>query len=173
VKAEYINPFVSAAVDVFSTMLQCQLVRGELSLNVNFQPAHDISGIIGLSGKASGTVIVSVDREVALSATEKMLGERPSDINTDVIDAIGEVTNMIAGRAKVGLAQLQMSLALPTVITGTNHTIRFGSNAQTICIPYTCPWGKLSVEVGMVEAPAEAKLVVATHREGAQLVGAK
>ena len=70
-KAEYINPFVNAAVEVFSTMLKCELVRGPLSLNANFQPAHEVSGIIGLSGRASGTVVVSVDRNVAISATKR------------------------------------------------------------------------------------------------------
>ncbi len=150
-KAEYINPFVSAAADVFSTMLGCELTRGPLSLNADFQPAHEVSGIIGLSGRASGTVVVSLDRGVAISATEKLLGTRTEGINTDVIDAVGEITNMIAGRAKVGLEHLAMNLALPTVITGHNHTIRFGSTAKTICIPYSCQWGDLSVEVGLEE----------------------
>jgi chemotaxis protein CheX len=151
VKAEYINPFIASTVEVFATMLGCELKRGALSLNQDFQPAHEISGIIGLSGKATGTVVVSVGREVAICATEAMLGNRPDSINTDVIDAVGELTNMIAGRAKAALAQLEMSLALPTVITGQNHTIRFGSAAKTICVPYTCPWGELTVEVGLVE----------------------
>ena len=44
-----------------------------------------------------------------------------------------------------------MCLAIPTVITGKNHLISFGSSAQTISIPYTCDWGRLSVEVGIVE----------------------
>src|SRR5687768_3607686 len=107
-KAEYINPFVISAVEVFSTMLDCELTRGKLSLTADFQPAHDVSGIIGLSGKASGTVVVSVDRNVAISATERMLGQRPLTIDTDVIDAVGELTNMIAGRAKAGLEHLHM-----------------------------------------------------------------
>lgn len=155
-KAEYINPFVSAAVEVFSTMLNCELARGPLSLNSSFQPAHEISGIIGLSGRASGTVVVSVDREVAISATEQMLGCRPTSIDADVIDAIGEVTNMIAGKAKAGLEHLAMNLALPTVVTGKNQVIRFGSNAQTIRIPYVCRWGELSVEVGLHEEAERA-----------------
>ena len=67
-------------------------------MNAAFQPAHDVSGVIGLSGKASGTVVVSVDREVAMCVTEKMLGDRPDTLNADVMDAIGEITNMIAGR---------------------------------------------------------------------------
>jgi chemotaxis protein CheX len=173
VKAEYVNPFVCAAVEVFSTMLKCELVRGPLSLNANFQPAHEVSGIIGLSGRASGTVVVSVDREVAISATEKFLGVRPTTIDSDVIDAIGEITNMIAGRAKAGLESLAMSLALPTVITGKNHIIRFGSNAQTICIPYTSPWGELSVEVGLVEAPERPEQEVILNGASRELAGAR
>ena len=107
--------------------------------------------MIGLSGLVSGTVIVSLDRQVALAATGAMLGTTPDSVNADVIDAVGELTNMIAGKAKSALEHLEMKLALPTVIAGKNHVIAFGSAAQTICIPYTCDWGQISVEVGLVE----------------------
>ncbi len=151
VKAEHINPFLSAAVDVFSTMLNCQLQRGPLALGANFQPAHEISGVISLSGKASGTVVFSVEREVALCVAEQMLGERPASLNAEVADAIGEVTNMIAGRAKAGLEHLEMRLGLPRVVVGRNHTIDFGSVLRKISIPYVCPWGELTVDVGLLE----------------------
>jgi chemotaxis protein CheX len=173
VKAEFINPFVCAAVDVFSTMLNCELVRGQLSLNAHFQPKHEVTGVIGLSGKASGTVVVSLDRDVAISATERMLGQRPESIDDDVIDAVGEMTNMIAGKAKAGLEQFEMKLALPTVITGKNHVIRFGSTAQTICIPYTCQWGNISVEVGLAEMAETAESGGAAPMSSAHLVGAR
>ena len=150
-KAAHINPFLASTLEVFSTMLGSKLTRGELSLSMNFQPQHDVSGIIGLSGKASGTVVVSLDRDVAIAATERLLGERPSTINADVVDAVGEIVNMIAGRAKSNLEELAMTLSLPTVITGKNHVIQFGSSAQTICIPYVCEWGQLSLEVGLLE----------------------
>jgi chemotaxis protein CheX len=80
-----------------------------------------------------------------------MLGDRSDSLTADVMDAIGEITNMIAGRVKTGLAHLEMNLALPTVITGKDHMIRFGSLAQTISIPYSCEWGDLTVEVGLIE----------------------
>ena len=163
-KAEHLNPFLNATVEVFSTMLNCELKRGTLGLNAAFQPAHEVSGVIGLSGKASGTVIVSVDREVAICVTEQMLGERPDDLNADVMDAIGEITNMVAGRAKTELASLDMNLALPTVITGKNHVIRFGSLAKTISIPYSCAWGELTVEVGLIEE-AEAAAAAAAKKQ--------
>lgn len=155
-KAEHINPFLTAAVDVFSTMLNCKLQRGPLALNADFQPEHEVSGVIGLSGKAEGTVVVSVEREVALCVAEQMLGERPESLNAEVVDAIGEVTNMIAGRAKAGLAHLEMRLNLPKVIIGKNHTINFGAAAQKISIPYLCPWGEMTVDVGLVERVEES-----------------
>ena len=42
--------------------------------------------------------MVSVGRGTAISAAEAMLGARPEELNRDVVDAIGELTNMIAGR---------------------------------------------------------------------------
>jgi chemotaxis protein CheX len=132
-----------------------------------------VTGVIGLSGKASGTVVVSLDRDVAISATERMLGQRPETIDDDVIDAVGEMTNMIAGKAKAGLEQFEMKLALPTVITGKNHVIRFGSTAQTICIPYTCQWGNISVEVGLAEMAETAESGGAAPMSSAHLVGAR
>ena len=150
-KAEFINPFLSSTVDVFATMLDCELTRGELSLNPTFQPQHEITGIIGMTGKASGTVVVSFDSEVALSATEAMVGEKPESLDGDVISAVGELTNMIAGKAKADLSQFEMKLALPTVITGKDHMISLDSTAQAIAIPYSCKWGDLCVEVCIAE----------------------
>ena len=116
-KVEFLNPFVTAAVSVFRTMLMCELTRGELRIKDNFQPNHEISGVIGLSGGAVGTVVLSLSHNVALSATGAMLGERPESLNADVVDVIGEVTNMIGGSSKSQLEQFAMSLSLPNVIS--------------------------------------------------------
>jgi len=64
-KAEFINPFVTSTINVFSTMLACDLERGPLETGTSFTPRHEVSGIIGMSGDAAGTVIVSVCQEVA------------------------------------------------------------------------------------------------------------
>lgn len=158
-KVEYINPFVKAVLSVFSTMVHCDLTRGEPYAKGDFQPVHEVSGIIGLSGKAKGTVVLSLDREAAMRATEAMLGERPLFINADVTDAVGELTNMIAGNAKAYLEQYALSVSLPTVITGRGHCIEFPKNTPAICIPFDCEWGTVTVQVGLVEL--EAPVVVA------------
>jgi chemotaxis protein CheX len=154
VRAEHINPFLSASVNVFRTMLDCELTRGQVFVKGTVQPSHHISGIIGLSGKAAGIVVLSLSREVALRATEQLTQERPTEINTDVVDAIGELANMIAGSAKAQLAQYEMSISLPSVIIGHNHTVSFPKEAKPIAIPFDCKWGSVCVEVGLCELSA-------------------
>jgi len=157
-KVEYINPFIASTVCVFDTMLGCQLTRKDPYLKGGTQPEHEISGIIGLSGKAKGTVVLSLSREAALKAAEAMLGEPTDDVDADVIDAVGELTNMIAGGAKAYLEHLEMNLSIPNVITGKGHTVEFPRQATPICIPFDCPWGLITVEFGLVEQPAAAML---------------
>jgi len=146
---EHINPFLSATVTVFRTMLKCELVRGQPFLKNGTQPPFDISGIIGLSGAAKGTVVLSLCRESALRAAEAMLGQAPSSIDADVRDAVGELTNMIAGSAKAKLEHLNLSVSLPSVITGKGHCIDFPRSITPVCIPFDCPWGMVAVEVGL------------------------
>jgi chemotaxis protein CheX len=150
-KVEYINPFLTSAISVFNTMLGVKLIRGEPFLKNGAQPNHEVSGMIGLSGSAKGMVVLSMSREAALGAASRMLGETCRDINSDVADAVGELTNMIAGSAKAKLEHLCMSVSLPTVITGKAHCIDFPKNTMPICIPFDCEWGSVAVEVGIVE----------------------
>jgi chemotaxis protein CheX len=150
-KADYINPFLSATVHVFSKMLSCPLERGEPYLKNRTQPTYEISGIIGLSGNALGTVVLSLAREVALHAAEHVLQNHFEAINADVVDLIGELTNMIAGSAKAQLEQYEMNVSLPSVISGKNHIVQYPSNAVPICVPFDSPWGPVCLEVSLIE----------------------
>jgi len=152
-KVEYINPFLTSAISAFETMLGCTLTRGTPYLKDGRQPTHEVSGIIGLSGKAQGTVVLGLDREAAISAAEALLDERPPEINGDVTDAVGELTNIIAGGAKAKLEELHLSVGLPTVITGKGHCVEFPSKVKPICIPFESKWGPVTIEVGLTEQP--------------------
>lgn len=57
-------------------------------------------GFIGVSGTLQGSIVVSLDQDVAFAAAESFLGSRPSSINAEVIDMVGELTNMNAGAGK-------------------------------------------------------------------------
>ena len=162
---DYVNPFIRSTIAVYRTMLNCEIQQGEAVRNEHFQPQHDISGVIGLTGDVSGTVILSVSSDVALNATEALLGFRPDAVNEDVVDAVGELTNMIAGGAKTELTSFNMCLALPAVISGANHVVSFGSQVRPVFLPFTTPWGEFSVEVGFVECNALQEAILRFRQE--------
>lgn len=150
-KAEYINPFVKSLINAFDTMVNCEVQRTGLSLKDDTVPQHEISGVIGLSGNAIGTVVLSLSESVALQAASALLMDEYTELDADVIDAVGELTNVVAGAAKAELEQYNLSISLPNVITGKGHEVRFPSNVSPICVLFSCPWGDLSLEVGLAE----------------------
>jgi chemotaxis protein CheX len=149
VDVAYINPFIEAASTVFKTVLNCPIERRLLSLKKSNAPTYEISGVIGLSGKATGAVVLSVSAQVAFKVVETMLGTHVNEINADVVDAVGELTNMIAGSAKTALSHLEMSIGLPSIITGYAHSINFASRVPPLCILFDTPWGPMTLEVGL------------------------
>jgi chemotaxis protein CheX len=155
-RAEHVNPFVKALVTTFRTMLNCRATRGPLRLKQDIFPPFEISGVVGLSGKAAGTVVVSLSEAVALRATSAMLMMDATEIDSDVIDAVGEITNMVAGSAKAELYEYELSISLPSVITGRGHEVRFPSNVTPLCVPFETDWGALHLEVGLTEVAVSA-----------------
>jgi chemotaxis protein CheX len=151
-RAEFINPFVSAAQNVFQTMLSTKLTRGALSLKEKSAPSHEVSGLIGLAGKYHGMVVLSFGRETALQLAGRMLGSEPAELDSDVVDAVGELTNMVAGSAKTQLAEHELSIGLPTVICGKTNSINFPSGAPALVIPFDSDLGPVCVEVGISES---------------------
>ncbi|MEX2186452.1 MAG: chemotaxis protein CheX [Pirellulales bacterium] len=147
-RAEYINPFISSLTNTFSTMLSQEVTRGEMWVKQDDAPLHEISGVIGLSGKAVGSVVLSLSAELAIKAAAHMLMTDINEVNDDVTDAVGELANMVAGAAKAQLEELNMSVSLPNVITGANHHVRFPSDVKPICIGFACDWGPLVLAVG-------------------------
>ena len=49
------------------------------------------------------------------------------------------------------LEELSMSISLPSVIAGKNHTVSFPSGAVPVGIPFESELGAFSVEVSLVE----------------------
>lgn len=148
-QVEHINPFIAALKNTFQTMLSCEARRGNLVVKQDSRAAHEISGVIGLSGRAVGTVVVSFSTQVALKAASTMLMTEATRIDDDVLDAVGELTNMVAGAAKAELEEYDLAVSLPNVITGAAHEVHFPSEVTPIGIAFDTDWGPISLEVGL------------------------
>ena len=149
IEIDYINPVIAGLEGVFKTMLDCQVERTGLGLMENSHALYPVSGIIGVSGKGVGTIVVSMQRSVALKIAEVMLMmEGLTEIDNDVLDAVGEITNMVCGDAKAKLAQFQLSISLPNILCGEECWLHFPQNSHPISIPFKCPWGLLALQIG-------------------------
>jgi chemotaxis protein CheX len=148
-RARLIQPFANCTKDVFSMMLGWEVELTGILTNEGFLSRYDCSGFIGVSGALQGSIVVSVDQDVAFAAAEAFLGSRPTTINAEVIDLVGELTNMIGGASKDRLGIAGISLGLPTVIAGKGHTVSFANSAHVEILQFSTPHGRLTVEVGV------------------------
>jgi chemotaxis protein CheX len=148
-RVEYINPFIASVRHAFQTMLACEAERGAPYLRTTAESDLCVSGVIGLSGDAVGSVVLNMSKEVALGVASALLMDQFSDLTPDVVDAVGELTNVIAGAAKSKLEEFHLTVSLPNVVTGSAHTIHFPKDVTPICVPFKTIWGPLVLEVGL------------------------
>ena len=149
---DFVAAFRDATHGVFETMLGIDLVGGLASETEELEAKHEVSGIIGMSGNAAGDVVASFDRSLAIEATKALIGSEPNGVDEDVVDAIGELTNMIAGSAKGKLAQYEMTLALPTVVYGADgYHVGFNSSITPVALAFKTDHGNLTVQYALCE----------------------
>jgi chemotaxis protein CheX len=104
------------------------------------EPAEwDISAIIGLTGEARGAVVISMKDELALKITGILTGKKYNVLYDEVVDAVGELINIIAGNVKQELEDsFRLVISLPTIVTGKGHSINWPeAQARVICIPFS------------------------------------
>ncbi|MEO7423588.1 MAG: chemotaxis protein CheX [Fibrobacteria bacterium] len=128
-------------METFKTMLNTKVTPGKLILVKHVKIHQDICGIIGLSGGAKGSIILTFPRITALKAVSEFIGEKVLAIDEVVKDAIGELANIVAGAAKKDLAQYKISISLPTVIIGDGHEVQGGKDVIPMAVPFESPLG--------------------------------
>lgn len=145
----FINPFIDATTDVLTTMAGIAPKAGKPYLKKNDLASGDVSGIIGLTGAASGSMALSFSEKAIVQIVSNMLGEEIVEINSDINDAVGEITNMISGSARKKLESIGLSItaAIPTVVAGKNHSIRHVLGGPSIIIPFQIEAGSFVIDV--------------------------
>jgi chemotaxis protein CheX len=145
---EFAKPFVKATTSVLSTMAMTQPKPGKPYVKKDETATGDVSAIIGFTGEKNGTISVSFSKKCAVAMVKAMLGDDIEDIIQDAKDAVGEITNMISGQARAGLAEMGMTFqgSTPTVVMGDKHTISHVTKGPVIVIPFTTDHGDFSVE---------------------------
>lgn len=137
---QYIQPFIKVCKNVFHEFLNLELeAKLPYFMDKEATLAWDVSGVIGLTGEARGAVVISMKQDLATRLTSILTNTEHKDLDADVVDAVGEIINIIAGNVKQELEEaFRLVISLPTIVKGKEHSIAWPEGqARVICIPFT------------------------------------
>jgi chemotaxis protein CheX len=129
---------IDATKEVFSTMVMMDPAdEYPLQESVN-RFKCSITGMVGFAGIYSGVISMHCPVNLAMKITSNMLGMECDEVNEDLNDAIGEISNMLGGSVKQVLSKggLDVKLSIPTVIAGEDYTVNSLSDSDCVVIPF-------------------------------------
>lgn len=160
---EFSRPFVEAAKNVFETMVYTKLEPLKPSIKKDNISKGDISAVLGMSGeldKGTGKcnykamLVLSFPYETYFKVAGAMLSETYTSYVPDIHDVGGEIVNMIMGNAKRDLKGMGYSsnMAIPSMIEGKDHTIKYPAATTVILIPMSSAHGPMYLELCYAES---------------------
>ncbi|HOJ63518.1 MAG TPA: chemotaxis protein CheX [Spirochaetota bacterium] len=152
-KAEWINPFISNAIEVFEQMANLRLEKTNLTVKEDPTPSNDISIIVGIAGFIQGQVVYSLKEHTAQRIAQALAPKSTTKIDNAFIESsIAEVANIITGRTTIQLSGQDKILHItpPTIIIGKDYTISF-VKLKTIVVNLSSRFGTIEVNIAIKE----------------------
>ncbi len=156
-EVDLISSIVKATTSVVEVMAFLKPEIGEPYTKQRGTPSGDVTGVVGITGGGhAGSVAVSFSEQCIKGLVSSMLGEEISDLGPELLDAVGELTNMISGaaRAEMSSAGLDLDAGVPAVICGHAHILSHASDKPVTVVPFRTKHGPFSVEACLEETRA-------------------
>lgn len=148
---EFVDPFLTATIHVLKVQATVEAKAGKIALKKpNVLTSGDISGVIGVVSETfNGSVIISFPEKTFLRIMSSMLGEEYTEINKDIVDGAGELTNIIFGQAKITLNEkgYGINTAIPSVVSGKNHMLSAQTKGPVVVVPFESSAGPFVIEI--------------------------
>lgn len=147
IKVEHVNPFITSTIETLSKMAATEARPGKPARKRDCGCRQDITGIIGLSGGARGLVALCFPAATAIALANRLTSGSHTSLDAEVADAVGELANIVAGYAKQGLADLNVSISLPSIVMGDGHRIQEPKDVFSFAVPFRTPVGDFQLIV--------------------------
>ncbi len=142
----------NATTEVFGTMIGLEVAGGpEHAAGQGIAGGGGVVAFIGLAGTWIGTGTVSCTAEAACRMSAQFLMAELDSVNGDVLDAVGEITNMILGNVKSMLENDlgPLCLSVPTVVYGKNFEARAFHGGESVVVPFKMGEDHFEVSLGL------------------------
>ena len=141
-----------ATKEVFETMLGAELLLEDPS---RFTTNAGVVSLVGLTGNWSGTGTLSCTPESARLMASRFLmmdvDTLSPSIDSDVLDAVAELTNMVVGNIKNLLSEHlgEMAISIPTVIYGRNFHFKSFAGMSQGAVVFSWETHAFQVKIGL------------------------
>lgn len=154
---EIMFTIMSATQDTFKSYMNIDLLAGKVEKRVD-PVDSDVTGIVGVAGDRVGYIIIATDKKSAQCVAKELLMVDEAD-DECIRDAVGELTNNIAGAFKTKYHEQygSVALGLPLVISGQlraiseppdlNEQSSINLQFKGVTIPFKTADGSLSLKV--------------------------
>lgn len=118
--ANVAQPFLLAAKGVIEQELGGEVKRGQVRVERGDFEAGEVTAVVGVTGALSGAVVYRMSEATALAIVGQMMGQSFGELDALARSGVGELGNVITGRAGVLLERtgVRAELAPPMLIVG-------------------------------------------------------
>jgi chemotaxis protein CheX len=145
-----VNPFVEGALHILDTTAFVKVKPDPPFLKKDTRHHGDISGILDISGDLKGSAAISFSENCILGIVSAMFGEDMTEMNDEITDAVGEISNMVAGHVTTKIAELDKKVKVQFVEVCEGADKKFEHikhGGHILVLPFRTTKGKMVIEV--------------------------
>ena len=123
--------------EIFSTMVGVEVAPSQTATTVTrFKDC--VTAMVGFAGSYNGMISINTPQKLALDFAGQMLGMELTECDDDVRDALGEITNMVAGSFKHHFVKdgHEVRISTPSVMSGEEYVMSVGAIPDTLTLMF-------------------------------------
>lgn len=151
-KAEFVNPFVSAAFQVLQSETGAEVTKGTVTLQDSPLVSDEVTVLIGVVGRAQGLVLYGMSERTAKGIVSAMTGEKVAVFDQMAESAVAELGNVVTGLASGELERVgyPCKIAPPSVVIGKGTSISTLA-IKRLVVPLSTTAGSIQVHIALRE----------------------
>ncbi len=147
-KENVINALCVGLQETLAMMAQVNISFDKPSIEVLWKTVGDVSGVIDFETKDfRGSIYISFSKPVLIKLYNQMVGESQTQLTPEVIDCIGEISNMAYGVAKGKLDPLQLKFTMSLPKSVKTKELKRLPTVPHLLIPFKVYDDKCSLEI--------------------------
>jgi len=135
--------------EVFRAMLGLEV--GPLPVDGAVEPGP-LTAAVHFAGEWKGALLMQCSVPQALDFTARLMpGRKPSGVDDDVRDSLGELANMVGGNLKAVLPT-GVGLSIPSVVEGNHYVVHICGGNASKAVRFQCDLGVFAVTLVRIAA---------------------